>query len=170
SGIPLQDIGQIAVVPTIVDHLDNYCIVDTIGFHQIEKHLGSGVLVRWTRGFFCPGIFRVLYPHVHVRIDHTVLSLPVRISCRSHGQRPEYRPAAKYRLHTGSIAVERPVISKNILYRFARAGRWNGNVGCMAASFGWVKPCDGAGVSHDRTGRPQALYGPDYRRYRNRKG
>ena len=67
-GVALEDAGQIAVVPLVVDDLNAHGAGNIVGVHQIQQHLDGCVLRRGmdARG---KGERRIGLPHMHVRID-----------------------------------------------------------------------------------------------------
>ena len=52
-----------------MNHLDNDRFGDSILFHQVEQHFGSRVALRHARALGERKL-RVVFPHVHVRIDN----------------------------------------------------------------------------------------------------
>ena len=53
--IALKHVGEITVVPAIVDHLDDHSSGDSVLVHQIEQHLGSRVFGRRILRLFAHG-------------------------------------------------------------------------------------------------------------------
>lgn len=66
--IATQDMREIAIVPTIVDDLDENCSGHLVGLHQFQKHLDGCIFARWncTIGKWKR---RVVLPDVNMRVD-----------------------------------------------------------------------------------------------------
>ena len=66
--IALQDIREIAVIPTVMNNLDDHSARNTIGFHKRDQHLRCRI---FRRGIRAGGerIAGIVLPDVDVRID-----------------------------------------------------------------------------------------------------
>jgi len=71
GGILLQDIRQVAVVPSVMDHLDDHRVGYALRLHQLEQHLGRGILFRHV-GALRERKLRIMLPHMNMRIDDFV--------------------------------------------------------------------------------------------------
>ncbi len=67
-GVTLQDAGQVGVVPTVVDDLDEDGVGDAVGLHEGEERFGRGVFGGWMRAGREREL-RVVLPDVDVRVD-----------------------------------------------------------------------------------------------------
>ena len=55
--ILLENIGQVAVIPAVMNHLDDDRFLDVVGLHQRQKRFRSGILGGRCESFFRPGVF-----------------------------------------------------------------------------------------------------------------
>ena len=83
-----------------MNDLDDDSLFDAVRFHEIEQHLGGGVVFGRPGGFLGPGIFRILLPHVHVGIDDAIL---LRGAGRGRGERAQSGSPANGVAHMESI-------------------------------------------------------------------
>jgi hypothetical protein len=66
--IALQYIGKIAVVPTVVDYLDDHGPGNAIRLHESQQHLCRSVL-RWNLGSRGKRKGRIVLPYVNMGIN-----------------------------------------------------------------------------------------------------
>ena len=68
-GIAFQNAEQIAIVPAVIDHLNENCPRDSVGPHQLKQHFYWGIFELDLRSFGVRKL-RIVLEHVNVGVDH----------------------------------------------------------------------------------------------------
>jgi hypothetical protein len=68
AGVTLQNIGEVAVVPAVVDNLDKDGSIDRVRLHQLKQRFDRGVF-GWRMRALREGEGGIVFPDVHMRVD-----------------------------------------------------------------------------------------------------
>jgi hypothetical protein len=68
AGVTSKNIGEIAIVPAVVDDLDKDGAIDRICLHELEQRFDRGIL-GWRMRALREGEGGIMFPDVHMRVD-----------------------------------------------------------------------------------------------------
>ena len=74
AGVAAHRVGDVAVVPAVMDDLDQHRPVDAVVGHLPKQHLRGAILLGWTGVLRRPGKFRIVDPYMGMGVDYQVVT------------------------------------------------------------------------------------------------